>query len=146
VRRLTAALCAGGLVLSLSACASDTDKYCSTLRSDQTQLGEMFSSTRSDALLQSLPLLRSLSAKAPDDLTDEWQTLVNAIAGLDSALHAAGLTAKDFQGSRVPDSVQGDERKNLIGAADRLTSSDTVQAAQGIDNQARDVCHVNLGL
>lgn len=134
------------LLTTVSGCGDPGQDYCDALRKDQSQLDEMIGSTSVGALLSQLPLLRRLAEKAPDDLTDEWQRFLNAVESLHDALRNAGLSASDFKGGKVPDAVQGEERRSLIGAADELSSAEVVDAAQGIEAQARDVCKVNLGV
>lgn len=134
------------LLATLSGCGDPGQDYCEALRKDQSQLDQMIGSTSVGALLTQVPLLQSLVDKAPGDLTDEWQTFLNVVEGLRDALKKAGLTASDFKGGKIPDSVQGAERRSLIGAADELGSDEAVDAARGIETQARDVCKVNLGV
>ncbi|MGI9156033.1 MAG: hypothetical protein ACR2FG_05270 [Marmoricola sp.] len=142
---VAAAVLALVLAAGLGACGDPNQSYCSAITKDQARLGEMVNSSTPDALVTDLPLLESLAAKSPDDLTDEWQTFLNAIKGLRDALKSAGLKASDVKGG-LPTSVQGQQRRTLIAAADTLSSHDVVDAANGIETQARDVCKVNLGL
>lgn len=145
MKRMAAMLLALVLACTLSGCKDQGEKYCDAVRSDQARLGDMINSSRIDSLLRGLPLLRELSAQAPDDLTDEWQALVNAVAGLGDALKTAGLGAGEFQGGRLPDSVQGQQRRDVVAAADTLASADVLSAAKGIEDQAQDVCQVAIG-
>jgi hypothetical protein len=134
------------LAVGLGACGNAREDYCKAVTKDQAKLSAMINSTTIDALITDLPLLKSLAANAPDDLTDEWQTFVNGVEGLRDALHRAGLTPADFKGGQMPAEVQGQERRNVIAAANTLSSPDVVSAANGIETQARDVCKVNLGV
>lgn len=145
MKPLVSALAAAVLVVTLGGCASTTEKYCDAVRSEQVRLGEMVNSDRIDALLSGIPLLRSLAKQAPDELSDEWQTFLNAVTGLDDALDAAGLKASDVRDG-LPASLTGQDRKDVAAAASRLASSDVVSAADGIETQARDVCKVNIGV
>jgi hypothetical protein len=146
VRRLAAAVLTVVLVASLGACADQEEKYCDALRNDRTRIDEIINSTRSDALLAGLPLFRDLADEAPDDLTDEWQTFVNALEGLRQALDDAGVKASEFRDGKIPSSVTGDDRQSIVAAADTLGSDAVVSAVSGIEAQGRDVCKVNLGL
>ena len=146
MRPLIAAGVALGLAAGLAACGDPEQGYCDAVTKDQTQLTAMISSSSPDALITDLPLLESLAAKSPEDLTDEWQTFLNAITGLRDALGRAGLKTSEFKGNGIPSSVQGQRRRDLIAAADTLSSQAVVDAANGIETEARDVCHVNLGL
>jgi hypothetical protein len=105
----------------------------------------MLNSHSNDAIFRTLPVLQELEGAAPDDLTDEWQTYVNAVLGLRDALKAANVAPSDFVHGKVPASVTGQKKQDIIAAADALSSEDLVSAVTGIETQARDVCKVNLG-
>lgn len=146
MRRLVVLFLTLVLALTLGACGDTRENYCKAVKGDQVKLSAMINSSSLDALLTGLPLLKSLAGRAPDDLTDEWQTFINAIEGLRDALTKAGVKPSDFKGGSIPASVQGQERRNVIAAANTLSSDEVVSAANGIETQARDVCKVNLGL
>ncbi len=146
MRRLVIAGVSLSLAVTLNGCGNPREDYCKAITADQVQLSAMINSSGADSLITNLPLLRSLAAKAPADLTDEWQTFINAIQGLRDALSQAHLRPGAFQGGKMPDSVQGQQRRDIIAAANTLSSTDVVSAANGIETQARDVCKVNLGL
>lgn len=144
MRRLVGPVVALVMAATLGGCGRED--YCDAITRDQAKLSAMINSQSLDALITDLPLLKSLATKAPDDLTDEWQTFLNAIEGLRDALHVAGLQPSDFRDGRMPASVTGEGRRNVIAAANTLSSDEVVSAAGGIETQARDVCKVNLGL
>jgi hypothetical protein len=146
VRRAAAAVLVLVLATTLAGCGDPQKTYCDALRADQVKIDDIINSRSGGALLTGLPVLTGLADKAPDDLTDEWQTFVNAVEGLRDALKAAGVSASAFTGGRIPASVTGEKRQNIVAAADTLSSDDVVNAVTGIESQARDVCKVNLGL
>ena len=76
------------LLLPLTACGENSiESYCGEVRENRKQLAEMVSSEQGpEALLDGLPLLRDLAEEAPDDISDEWQTFLNAVENLDEAL------------------------------------------------------------
>ena len=107
----------------------------------------MINATGGDALLGDLPMFRDLADKAPDDLTDEWQTFVNALEGLQDAIHDAGVKPSDFRHGKIPASVTGDDQQSIAAAADTLSSAPGGQRRRPASrHQGRDVCKVNLGL
>jgi hypothetical protein len=146
VSRFANAVLALALAVTLTGCASTEEKYCDALRKDRVKIDDMINGSSSDALLRGLPLFQGLADQAPDDLTDEWQTFVNALEGLDDALGKADVKASDFKNGKIPASVTGDDRQSIVAAADTLSSSAVVNAVSGIEQQGRDVCKVNLGL
>lgn len=123
---------------------NDVQDYCSALKGDQKQFAEMMESP--SALVSSLPMLDDLADKAPDDLTDEWQTFTTAVKGLRDALHDAGVKPSEYVDGKAPAGLGVADIKAISDAADELSSQATVDAANGIDDQARDVCKLNLGI
>ncbi len=133
--------------MPLAGCGEDSvDGYCAALKADQKQIAEMIESPSSTSLLSNLPLLRGLAEKAPDDLEDEWQAFVGAIEGLEEALDDADVKPSDFEDGKPPAGVSAADRQAIAAAATRITTDEVAAAATGIDQQARDVCKLNLGL
>jgi hypothetical protein len=137
-----------GVVLPLAGCGGENsiEDYCAALKADQKQIAEMIESPSSTALLSNLPMLRRLAEQAPDDLTDEWQVFLGALDGLDQALDDAGLKPSDYEDGRPPAGVSAADRKAIAAAASQITTDEVSAAASGIDQQARDVCKINLGI
>jgi hypothetical protein len=137
----------GALLLPLSACGDPEADYCKDLEKDRKAIAEMVGSdSPAAALLGGLPMLRDLSEKSPDDLTDEWQIFIGALEGLDKALDDAGVKPADFDGGRRPAGLSVAEQKAIADAAGQISTDEVVAASSGIEQQARDVCKVNLGL
>ena len=134
------------LLLPLVGCGDPTEDYCNELEKDRKQFAEMLDSQSSSALLGHLPMLRDLAEKSPEDLSDEWQTYLRAIEGLDQAIRDAGVKPSDFDGGKPPAGLSESDRKAIAEAAGQITTEDVIEAASGIEQQARDVCKVNLGL
>ncbi|RLV50222.1 hypothetical protein D9V37_05750 [Nocardioides mangrovicus] len=133
------------LLLVASGCGSQRERYCSALKTDQKQLSQILSTSDPGGLITGLPTLKALGAKAPDELTDEWQTFLNAVEGLRDALDAAGVKPSQYRDG-LPASVTGAKKQAVVDAADTLASDGVVDAANGIETQARDVCKLDLGL
>lgn len=132
------------LVLGASACGgSGEDDYCGALKKDQ----EIFSASGSGLeLVANLPKLKVLAAAAPSDLGDEWQTVVGALEALAEAVEDAGVELADFENGSPPASLSTADRAAIAAAASEVASPDVVDAFGSIDQQARDVCHLQLGL
>jgi hypothetical protein len=152
-RRRARTLAGGALavvvVLSVAGCGGEEqarDDYCAQLRTDQAKFSEMFASGDPSSLLDNVAMLDEVADKAPADLRDEWQTLLNAVHGLDDALARAGVEPHDFQSGKQPVGLSARERKAISDAADALTSRQVLSSASGIDQQARDVCKIQLGM
>lgn len=142
------------LLTSLTGCgnpvgavtADPIQSYCKALNADRTTFARMIADGSPTALMTQLPMLRALAAKAPLDLTDEWQAFVSPIAGLQTALAAAGLKPSDYRNGHAPSGLSVAQHKAISDAADQLSSQPTVDGASGIDQEARDVCKINLGM
>jgi hypothetical protein len=145
MRRLATAVVVT-LLLALTGCGDPTEDYCSQLKQDRKQFAEMLDSSSSSALLGHLPMLRDLADKSPEDLTDEWETYLSAVEGLAQAIKRAGVKPSDFDGGKPPADLSKEDRKQIAEAANQITTEDVVDAASGIEQQARDVCKINIGL
>jgi hypothetical protein len=135
------------LLASLAGCGGDSQEdYCTALEERRTKIAEMVDSGSPAVLLDNLPMLRDLGEQAPEDLRDEWQTYLDALGGLDEALDEAGVKASEFKDGKPPAGLSEAERKAIADAAGQVAAEETVQAGAGIEQQARDVCKINLGL
>lgn len=130
----------------MAGCGNQIHDYCSALNADQKQFASMLDGQSPTALLHDLPMLESLRAKAPDDIADDWQLLVTAVRGLKQALAHAHVKPTDFHGGKPPAGLSGADRRAIASAADQIADTATVTAANNIDQEARDVCKLNLGL
>jgi len=147
----------GALVLAgaLSGCGNPVtwitggnaiDDYCGDLSSHQVAFADMFAAGTSDALLKNLPMLEQIAGKAPSDIADDWQNLLTPIQGLQKALDAAGVKATDFHDGVPPAGTNAAARKQIAQAAALLAAPAATNAATAIDQEARDVCKLNLGM
>ncbi|MFL6109103.1 MAG: hypothetical protein ACJ716_03325 [Marmoricola sp.] len=119
------------------------DAYCAALKSNQTIFAEDGTGV---ALISNLPVLLRIERKAPDDLDDEWQTFTTSLESLRDAIKQAGLKPSDFVDGKPPAGTSAEARAAIAQAADELSDDDVVTAATGIEQQAKDVCKLQLGL
>lgn len=141
VRGPATALVVALVLLAAPACGRAD--YCEQLRQDQ----EIFATSAGPGeLLQRLDTLRRLAKAAPGDLSDEWQTLLGALEVLDEALRAADVEPRDFRGGKPPAGLSTGERAAIAQAASGLSADDVIDAAAGIEQQAKDVCGLQFGL
>lgn len=148
---MTRALLASGMLVlaSVSGCADQTEKYCNTLEDDKqalTDLAKNADEPESDLFGDSLAVFEELRDEAPDDMVDEWDTFVFAWQGLADAFDEAGVDPRDYQPANRPPGVSDAEAKAIEGASLELASPRVVDAGDGIEQHARDVCKVDLGL
>ena len=146
-------LMAAVLMCSGLASCSQTKSYCSTLKADRKQLSTLSGPGRRQgrqgrgrgkALSRTDSLLSDLRDKAPDDIRDDWDTLVQALDGLDAAIKATGADPEDFEGGRRPAGVTEGQLRAVQQAAAELQATPVEQATQSIEQHAQDICKVDL--
>ena len=147
---LTAAMCrrvAQVLVSRLSRArdgADQKEKYCDAVEDHQQELGEVLGDGSPDALLKALPIFEDLRDQAPEDIRDEWKTVIGALEGLQQALDDAGVDPATYDRDHPPDGLSQADKDAIDVAASRLTSEETVTAFSAVDQQAKDVCGTPL--
>ncbi|MGH3329774.1 MAG: hypothetical protein ACRDPJ_00590, partial [Nocardioidaceae bacterium] len=128
---------------------SDTEQYCDTLRERKDDLGglaEQAGKPGSDVFADTLDIFKELRDEAPGDVVDEWDTLVFAWEGLTDAFERAGVTPGEYDPAHPPEDVSTAEAEALEDAASDLASQRVIDAGDGIEQHAQDVCKVDLGL
>lgn len=146
VRLLSSGAAAVLLLGALVGCGSAEEDYCRALEAEQQRFAEMQQDSSGLGLLAQRSLLDRLAEKAPDDLQDEWQTLLGALDAFDRTLADVGVEPEDFVDGAPPAGLGAEQRARIARAADELASADVVAAANGIEQQAKDVCKLQLGL
>jgi hypothetical protein len=146
-RRLVVAALTGALLLSVQSCGGSQEKdYCAALKADQPLFAEMQDDTSGLGLLKHRTTLHDLADKAPDDLADEWQTFLAALDAFAGTLRDLHVEPGDFADGKPPAGLGEAERTRIANAASELSSADVVEAANGIEQHAKDVCKLQLGL
>lgn len=142
--RQRSALAAAALLLTcgLSACGGDGD-YCSTVQAKQAVFVDDGTGLE---LVTNIDTLEEIAAAAPDDIRDEWQVFLTAIEGLRDAIAEVGLQPDDFVDGAPPAIISETDRATIAAAGQRVAHSDVTQAAFGIEQHAKDVCKLQLGL
>lgn len=72
--------------------------------------------------------------------------LPGALDGPDDAPRDAGVKPSQFKDGKPPAGLSASDQKAVAEAANRLGTDDVVASVTGIEQRARDVCKVNLGL
>ncbi|HET6624950.1 MAG TPA: hypothetical protein VFG63_01040 [Nocardioidaceae bacterium] len=150
----TRVLLAGVLLLpvGLSGCSSATETYCASLADEKQTLTDLAGSAQApgaDAFADSLTVFRRLRDDAPGDIRDEWDTYVFAWEGVTDAFTAAGVNPQDYTPGTTQGSTPGvteEQARAIEDAAAELRSPRVLDAGKGIEQHARDVCKVDLGL
>ena len=140
---LLAALAAAPL---LAGCATPQERYCETVREHQRELGEVRAEPGAPALLDALPIFRDLAEDAPDDIRDEWRTVIEAVERFERAVEEAGIDPADYSRDDVPDGLDADRRRALEEASVGLVQPETRLAMGGVEQHSLDVCKTPLSL
>ncbi len=130
--------------LLVSGCADEKEKYCDAVEDQQQELGEVLGDGSPDSLFKALPIFRDLADQAPEDLRDEWKTVIDAVAGLQEVLQDAGVDPATYDRDHPPEGLSQGDQEAIDAAARQLNSEETVTALSGVDQQARDVCGTPL--
>lgn len=149
MRRTLVALAAAGVVVGLASGCSETPEdvradYCELVSERQAELSEVLADDSPDALLTALPVFRDLAEEAPRDLTDDWETFIVALEGLQEALDEAGADPATYDADDPPEGVTREQRDDIAAAADELFSPEVTAAYDGVKQQATDVCKTPL--
>ena len=93
------------VALLVTGCADQKEKYCEAVKDHQQELGEVLGGGDPDALLKALPIFRDLADEAPEDLRDEWRTVIDALEGLERALDDAGVDPATYDRDHPPEGL-----------------------------------------
>jgi len=96
--------------------------------------------------LKNLPMLEQIAGKAPSDIVDDWQSFLTPVQGLAKALESAGIRPVDYHDGLPPAGTSSAVRQQIARAAALLAAEVADGVASSIDQQARDVCKLNLGM
>jgi hypothetical protein len=144
--RSAAAVLALLLLPLVGGCGDQEDDYCSAVKDHQEELTRITGDGGQDSLIRALDIFRDLQSKAPSDITAEWQQVVSRIEALDEALRAADVDPSTYDRQHPPSGLSTEQRARIDAAARELGSGTTLAALQGLDQEARDVCHTPLSL
>jgi hypothetical protein len=133
-------------VLLVGGCADEGENYCDALVEEQTTLTDLADSSvdGEDVLGPTLESFQTLQSEAPEELLDEWDTLVVAYQALVDAVDAAGIDPADYDPEKPPDDLSANDADRLAAVASKLRSTRVNQAAGGIQDHAREVCEVEF--
>lgn len=146
VLALVVAGLASVIVPRLRQSSDPTSGYCHALSSHQSQVSTILGSGDPTALVDNLGLFQTFADAAPSDVAGSWTALTTAIQSLQTAIAASGHRPSEFAGGTFPPGVTAAQRQAIRAAADTLTSPTTVAASSAIDQEVRDVCHLDLGM
>ena len=128
----------------LTGCGNQYDDYCHSVRAKQTALSRILDAGGNAALLKALPAFRDLKSQSPTDIRPQWQVLVTALSGLQTALADAHVDAATYD--RDTTTVSKQQKDAIDAAAAQLGTQRVVDALAAVAQETRDVCHTPLTL
>lgn len=149
LRRRVAAFVALVVAATLVAgCASEEESYCDALADEQktlSDLAEQAAGADADVLTPTLASFERLRNAAPDELADEWDTVVFAYQALAEAVAASGVDPAGYRPGSRPEGLSKAEARRLAAVASKLRSTRVAEAGAGIEQHADEVCGVDFG-
>lgn len=145
VLRVTPAALVAVAALALGGCGHG-ESYCGAVHDHQSDLGSIAHDGDKAALIEALPILEDLRAKAPGDVADDWQLLTTRIQALDTVLTNAGVDPATYDATKPPAGLSVQDRGLIRRAAAELAASDSRQALSTVQQEVLDVCHTPLDL
>jgi hypothetical protein len=135
-----AAVLSAGL---LSGCGGggDTDAYCGGLEDAKAAFSGDMDATKFDELSDQVG---ELVDDAPDEVKGDWETLQGALDELNGALEDAGLTAADLEDPEKLAEVDPEDAAKIQEVAESLSSDETEEASDNIQEHAKDECDIDL--
>lgn len=140
------AVCGLLLVAGLTACSEGED-YCAALADEEPTLADLAARAGEpgvDLLTPALEAYQRLREEAPDELGDEWDTVVLAHEALADEAAALGVEPGELRFDRRPEGLSGAEFRGLRALADELASARVRDALEGIEGHASEVCDVDF--
>jgi hypothetical protein len=134
------------LVLGVTGCKDQQEKYCDSVKEHQQELTGVLGDGSSNALLKALPIFRDLADDAPDDIRDDWTVVIDALEGLEAALDDAGVDPATYHRDHPPAGLSQADKDAIDAAASVVGSEDTQTAFNAVDQEAKDVCGTPLQL
>ena len=122
------------------------DDYCGAVEEHQAELTDESASGSPAALLEALPVFRDLQEQAPDDILDDWETFLDPLTELDEALEAADVEPATYDPENLPADLTDEERERIEAAGAALADPAVVAAFDGVQQQAKDVCHTPMSI
>jgi hypothetical protein len=120
--------------------------YCEEVERQQKPLSEAFAQGETTGLLSALPSFEALQDDAPDDIADDWGTVVRRVTVLRDALDDAGVDPETYDPEKPPAGVSREQRAAITAAATALANPTTQRSFQAVQQQVRDVCGTPLTL
>ena len=123
------------------------DDYCGAVEEHQAELTDVTASGSPAALLEALPIFRDLQEQAPEDIQ-------RRLAGVPGPARPSSTTRSGhadvdpaaYDPKNLPADLTDEERERIEAAGVALADPAVVAAFDGVQQQAKDVCHTPMSI
>lgn len=131
----------------LAACSGgQTEAYCSDLEAaraeiDQLEAGDLTS------FEQVFDTIRALADEAPDEVSEDWQSLDESLEDFETSLSEAGIEPSDLEKlaqGELPEGIDPQKLETLGESLQSLDSKESDQAEDAIAAHAQEECDLDL--
>ena len=131
--------------LALTGCSSSPqEEYCDAVTEHQEELTEIAASEDTGALFDALDTYEELRDRAPRDIVDDWDAVIEPLRELERVLADHGVDASSYTSDDPPADLDAAGREEIEAAARAVGSERTVTAMAAVEQHALDVCGTPL--
>ena len=131
--------------LTLTGCSGDPQEaYCEAVEEHQASLTDVAAAEDPGALFDALDAYDDLAAKAPRDIADDWEAVVDPLRELEAVLEDSGVDPSTYAATDTPADLDEAAREDIEAAARKVGSEQTVDAMAAVEQHALDVCGTPL--
>ena len=133
------------VAVALSGCSSDPQEaYCDAVAEHQEELTDVAASEDTGALFDALDTYDELRERAPRDIADEWDAVIDPLRELERVVDDHGVDASTYTSDEPPADLDAAGRREIEAAAREVGSEQTVTAMAAVEQHALDVCGTPL--
>ena len=131
--------------VAASGCSSDPQAdYCDAVEEHQEELTEIAEADDAGAIFDALDAYDDLREKAPRDIADDWDAVVEPLRDLERVLSDHGVDPSSYSAEDPPADLDAEVRQDVEAAARKVGSEQTVTAMAAVEQHALDVCGTPL--
>ena len=131
--------------LLAAGCSNDPQAdYCDAVEEHQESLTEIAADEDPGALFGALDTYDDLRKKAPRDIADDWDAVIDPLRALEQVLSDHGVDPSTYAADDPPADLDAGAREDIEAAAHEVGSEQTVTAMAAVEQHALDVCGTPL--
>ncbi len=131
--------------ITLTGCSGDPQEdYCAAVTEHQGELTDIAASDDTGALFDALDTYDDLRDRAPRDIVDDWDAVIEPLRRLEQVLADNGVDASSYASDDPPADLDAAGRRAIEAAAREVGSEQTVTAMAAVEQHALDVCGTPL--